>query len=110
MLLWVRHQWTLRGLIKKKRRVQKRVSKQWREAEARGMSSEEQVKLIDEIQHERMLIEEEITAAIESYLFELAYCYRVPTPSFIELELRETSPYSGREQFTEKTLTEFRKR
>ncbi len=55
-----------------------------------------------------MQVEEEITGEIVSYLFELAYRYRVSTPNFAELELWETSMYTGRRQLTEKALADFK--
>jgi hypothetical protein len=73
------------------------------------MSSEEREKLISDVDQERVPIEEEITAATVSYLFELAYHHRVPTPNFAELEPWEISVYTGRRQLTEKAQAEFRK-
>jgi hypothetical protein len=111
MLLWVwiRYRLTLRGLIKKKRSVQKTINKRYRQSIVKEMSAEERGEMFHDIDRKRVPIEEDITGAIVSYLFELAYHYRVPTPNFAELEPWETSIYTGRRQLTAKALAEFRK-
>jgi hypothetical protein len=106
---WVRHQWTLWELIKNKRSVQKGINTRYRHVDLKEMSTEEREKMIDDVDRERVPIEEDITGAIVSYLFELAYHYRVPTPDFAELEPWKTSVYTGRRQLTAKALAEFRK-
>jgi hypothetical protein len=108
MLLWMRYRWRLWKLLNKKRSIQKKINKRFHEATEAGTLTADNSKIIDEIDRERTSAEEDITDSIVSYLFELAYLYRIPTPNFGELEPWETSIYTGRRQLTTKALAEFR--
>ena len=109
MLRWIRYRWTIWRLIRKKINVQGDITKRYRQTAITEMSPDERQKIFDDIDRARVPIEEDITGAMVSYLYELAYRYRVPMPNFADHEPWETSIYTGKRQLTDKALAEFHK-
>ena len=109
MFPWIKLQGELWKLGSDRRRIFRQYKVKYDEAEKAGKSREELWAILEDRFREERCTDEEVIYAETSYLFEIAYRLRIPSPDHMNKELWNKTSYIGpRQILTDKALADFR--